>query len=47
MLRYRIEIQDAGMPMRAASASMPMPSFPFLPLEEQSTGLILEQKNIR
>jgi hypothetical protein len=27
MLRFRTEIQDAGMPMLAASASMPMPSY--------------------
>jgi hypothetical protein len=27
MLRYRTEIQDAGMPMPAASTSMPMPSY--------------------
>jgi hypothetical protein len=27
MLRYRTEIQDAGMPMPAALTSMPMPSY--------------------
>jgi hypothetical protein len=27
MLRYRTEIHDAGMPMPAASTSMPMPSY--------------------
>jgi hypothetical protein len=27
MLRYRTEIQDAGIPMSAASTSMPMPSY--------------------
>jgi len=27
MLRYRTEIQDVGMPMAAASASIPMPSY--------------------
>jgi hypothetical protein len=27
MIRYRTEIQDAGMPMPAASTSMPMPSY--------------------
>jgi hypothetical protein len=27
MLQYRTEIQDAGMPMPAASSSMQMPSF--------------------
>jgi hypothetical protein len=27
MLRYRTDIQDAGMPMPAASTSMPMPNY--------------------
>ncbi len=27
MLRYRTEMQDAGIPMPAASASMPIPSY--------------------
>jgi len=27
MLRYRTEMQDAGMPKPAASTSMPMPSY--------------------
>jgi hypothetical protein len=27
MLRFRTEVRDAGMPMPAASASMPMPSY--------------------
>jgi hypothetical protein len=27
MLRYQTEIQDAGMPMPAASTSLPMPSY--------------------
>ncbi len=27
ILRYRIEMSDAGIPMPASSASMPMPSY--------------------
>jgi hypothetical protein len=35
MLRYRTEIQDAKMPMPAASTSMPMPSYEFITSPQQ------------
>jgi hypothetical protein len=45
MLRYRTEIQDAGMPMQVASTSMPMPSYGYEP--EKTEHLATKRSTIQ
>jgi hypothetical protein len=47
MLRYRTEIQVAGMPMPAALSSMPMPSYAFYHSLKKRLRIIAKQLGIR
>jgi hypothetical protein len=45
MTRYRTEIQDAGIPIPAASTSMPMPSFDISYSDKSQTPFLVILQN--